>query len=511
VEGLKAMKASITRRSFIGQALGTAAVMAGSSTVPGNINVEPEDRCNIVLIVADDHHSDLLGFYGIPELKTPNLDRLAWEGVHFTNCYTPNPICAPSRAAILTGQDCFTNGVYFFKKPFRKAAPQLGQLLSNAGYETFYTGKWHNEGRPCNFGFTSGDNIFVGAMYRSQNQTRVSDFCSEEPHEVVERYSASVFSDSAVEFLNDRKADEKPFFLYVSYTTPHDPWTTPPGEWGEMYDPKDVPIPENFMPRPMNGSKPFRFYDRHFAINQRDEQLLKPFPRTAESVKLIRSQYYRVVSYMDHQIGRILNKLDEEGLTENTMVIYVSDNGICLGAHGRSGKQSMYEEAIKVPLIIRYPRLLRSCDCGFDVEVFRAKHLYRNSRLVSLIDLLPTICEASKVEVPPKVEGGSLLSLYQGKSNWSRNHIFAASVTPQFRGPNSRATRTEQFKLIDNLATNEIELYDLENDPYEVTNLAGLKEYEGIQQKLTERLQAWRLRAEKDKDIPFKKTSAESG
>jgi arylsulfatase A-like enzyme len=213
---------------------------------------------------------------------------------------------------------------------------------------------------------------------------------------------------------------------------------------------------------------------------------MTPFPRTPEGVRDVRSRYYGTITHDDQQIGRILDKLDQKQMTDNTLVIFLADHGISLGAHGISGKQIMYDEGIHLPLIIRYPRLKRG----------RPK----NTNLVSLIDIFPTLCEAAGVEVPESIEGRSLLGPYQGKGHWDRECIFSSFVSPVKHRLNIRCVRTQCFKLIHHLTTDEIELYDLLNDPYELNNLAGVESFADIQRQLTLQLAAWREKSEPKSD-----------
>jgi arylsulfatase A-like enzyme len=472
-----AVRSDTVRRSFEYALTGTLRT-AGKRAKP-----------NIVLIVGDDWAHNDLGIAGHPLLKTPNLDRLATEGVRFAKAFTPNPICTPSRAALLTGQDCWTNGCYFFGMPIKPESAHFAQLLAQAGYETFYTGKWHNDGLPSHRGFTAGKYIGGGGPGAGGHfKPRVSDFGGGNARQ-IERFDSELFTDAAVEFLDARppyvgrarEADDKPFLLFVSFMTPHDPWT-PPGKYATMYDPQAIELPPNFMPRPMNGSKPFDYYTDWHGNNLRDEIQMTPFPRTPEGLRDVRHRYYGQITHDDGQIGRILQALDRKGLTDDTLVIFLADHGISLGAHGILGKQTMYEEGIRLPLIVRYPRLQR----GGAV----------NLSLVSLIDVFPTICQAAGVTIPSSVEGRSLLGLYGGQESWDRERIFASFVSPTAHRLNVRCIRTERYKLVHHLTTDEIELYDLEKDPYERDNLAGHGQFEGLQKQLTAQLLAWRKHAE---------------
>jgi arylsulfatase A-like enzyme len=365
--------------------------------------------------------------------------------------------------------------------PIRPQSKHFAQLFSEAGYETFYTGKWHNDGLPSQRGFTSGKYIGGGGPGSDGHfKPNVRDFGGGNRHQ-IERFDSELFTDAAVEFIGSHRPAGKPFLLFVSYMTPHDPWT-PPGKYATMYKPQAIDLPPNFMPRPMNGSKPFKYYTNWHGTNLRDEKQMVPFPRTAKGVRKVRSRYYGTITHDDEQIGRILCKLDDRQLAKNTLVIFLADHGISLGAHGISGKQTMYDEGIRLPLIMRYPRLKRSSA--------------ENSNLVSLIDIFPTICEAAGIIIPESVEGKSLLDLYNRQVPWDRKHIFASFVSPIRHRLNIRCIRTERYKLVHHLTTEEIELYDLEKDPYELENLAGHRRFAKLQKQLIAQLSVWRTKVE---------------
>ncbi len=426
------------------------------------------DRANVVILISDDQMLHALGCAGNQAIKTPHLDRLAGDGVLFTRCFSPNPICTPSRACILTGQDSWTNGCVFFGEPIRESSPLWPRLLAQAGYDTFFAGKWHNDGQPSTRGFTCGAEIFVGGMFDHGQIPVIQYGQPKKARKPAQKYSSELFVDAAIRFL-DRRDAGRPFAVYVAFTVPHDPWT-PPGEYATMYAPDEMPVPANFMPRP-----PFQMHPSFPTL--RDQRQL-PFPRTKADVRRALSQYYGMITHMDVQIGRLLEVLDQQGLAEDTLVIFVSDQGYSLGSHGFVGKQTMYEEGLITPLILRYPRLRRgppTCDA-----------------LVSLVDLFPTICEAAGVDVPETVEGQSLLGLYQGKVEKLRDQVFASFHSPTKHFMSTRCIRTERHKLVQHLLTGEVELFDLATDPLELKNLAGRSDHAKLQEQLTEKLMAWR-------------------
>ena len=431
---------------------------------------------HLLVLLADDMAADDLGAAGNPVVRTPNLDRLAREGVRFANAFTPNPICTPSRAALLTGQTDWTNGCTFFGRPISPRSPHFARTLAEAGYETFYTGKWHNDGRPWDRGFTSGAHHLVPpgcpADRGGHERPEIMDHGGGN-RRTVERFSSTLITDAAVDFLERRPSDARPFLMVVSYAAPHDPWT-PPEEDVALYPAGSIPLPANFLPRP-----PGRWFTDWHGRELRDEALM-PFPRTPEGVREARRRYYGMITQMDRQIGRLLDVLDRRGLARDTLVVFLADHGISLGAHGFSGKQAMYEECLRLPLVLRHPRLPRG-------EAVRRE-------LVSLIDVFPTLCDAAGVKVPSAVEGRSLLPLYRGEGAWARDRLFATFTSPAQHRMDVRALRTSRHKYIRHLTTGEEELYDLEGDPHEMRNLADDPGRADLRRSLSEELSAWQSR-----------------
>jgi len=423
------------------------------------------ERPNVILILSDDHNYNALGCSGNDAIRTPNLDRLAAEGVYFDRCFTPNPICSPARAAIYTGQDSWNSSVTFNGKPIPEGTPTLPHLLAGAGYETCFIGKWHNDGKPWTRGYTTGKRCWAGGKF-DHFELALTEFGNDDPEDrkTAEAYSTTVFSDDAVEYLNGKH--EQPFLMVLAYTVGHDVFKAPPGYEGK-YDPAEVPLPKNFMPKP-----PFR----QFTPTIRDETVLA-FPRTESEVREATAEYYAMFEHLDANVGRLMTALDENQLTDNTVVIFCSAKGMSMGSHGIIGKQTMYEEGIRTSLIVRHPNLKPATR--------------RNSNLVTTTDLLPTICEAAGVAIPAVVDGKSLLGLYDG-SREGREKIFCSYHDPR-RATITRTIRTRRHKLIQHLVTGERQLFDLEKDPHELDNLVDDPEFEPLATRLQLELLDWRM------------------
>jgi len=443
-------------------ALATAHV--AGKTVAGS---QASQRPNILVLLSDDHLYRALGCAGDELIRTPNLDRLASTGVYFSRCFTPMPQCSPSRAAIFTGQDCWTNGVRTGTAPFGKDVVLWPTVLASAGYQTFITGKWHNATAPWDCGFECGANIYEGGMADHRDMKVIQWREAKRDRKEVKGFSSTIFADSIIKFLHERDA-ARPFCAYAAFTAPHDPWV-PPAEYAAMYEPDRMPLPPNFM-----AKVPFHAPTNFLLL--RDQQVL-PYPRTESDVKQGLALYYGMISQLDHEIGRILDAVDELGLADTTLIVFAGDHGYSLGSHGFVGKQCMYEEGIRLPLIVRDPRLKREhsrCDA-----------------LVSLTDFYATLCEAGGATTPGAVEGRSLFDLYQGKPVEWRDRVFASHHSPEKHGMSTQCVRTERYKLIQHQLTGEVELFDLQEDPFELVNLAGKPAVATIESQLSEQLTKW--------------------
>lgn len=433
---------------------------------------------NVLLIVSDDHQHSALGAAGNAVVKTPHLDRLASQGVRFTHAFVHIPICTPSRAAYLTGMYGPRNGVSFFGMKRREGAPAIAEILSQRGYQTAFTGKWHNNDRPPGWGFQWTRNVFLGGMGAYTDPRMVQG--ADDPPAVVKGNITELIADAAVRFLGERDS-ARPFFMNVAFTAPHDP-RTPPPEYERMYDPARVPLPGNFMARP-----PFD----PGTLNIRDEKLL-PLPREEAAVRQEIARYFGLITHLDAQIGRILDELEKRQLADNTVVIFAGDNGLTLGAHGLLGKQTMYEEGVRVPLIIRHPRLASSGGRG-----------QTRDALVDLIDLVPTICDWTGTPPPPGVDGLSLAAVVKGEAPRVRDAIFGMYNEKQV--PLFRMVRTERHKLIRYLQLNREELFDLKSDPLELKDLSGDPALKDVRDRLRTRLEELQEKAGDDAGQEAKK------
>jgi arylsulfatase A-like enzyme len=440
-------------------------------------NCTAQRRPNVLFLLTDDQRADTIRELGNNVINTPNLDRLVRNGVAFTRAVCANPICTPSRAEILSGCNGFRNGVVDFGRPIDSELLLWPQAMQRAGYQTWYVGKWHNDGHPTTRGYDETLGLFAGGGGRwavdrvdwkgseitgYRGWIFQSDDGTKYPEKGVGLTSgiSRHFADAAIQFI--RRKSEKPFFLHVNFTAPHDPLLMPPG-YEDMYDPKKIPLPPNFLPK-----HPFD----HGNLEGRDERLL-PWPRTKKLVRETIAMYYAVISHLDEQIGRIIAALEETGEADNTIIIFSSDHGLGVGSHGVRGKQNMYEHTINVPLIIRGPGIPKN-------ERRRAQ--------VYLRELYPTVCDLAGIEIPSSVEGQSFAQALVSNRYTHHREVFGYFRDKQ------RMIRNDRWKLIQYPQIDKLQLFDLPSDPHELNDLANDRAHLSTVEDLRERLHSWQVR-----------------
>ncbi len=432
-------------------------------------------RPNIVFLLSDDQRPDTIAALGNSIIKTPHLDQLVKQGTSFTRAVCANPICTPSRAEILTGVGGFHNGSMDFGKPIKAELPTWAQTMHNAGYQSWYVGKWHNDGKPVLRGYDETLGLFTGGGGRwavpsyDGNGVLVTGyrgwiFQDDERHFFPGKgvgLSSNIsehFADAAIEFIKREHA--QPFFLHVCFTAPHDPLLMPIG-YEQYYDPDKIPAPANFLPE-----HPFD----HGNFDGRDEALL-PWPRTKKIVQNDLSLYYSVISHLDTQVGRVVDALKKSGQWENTILIYSSDHGLAMGSHGLRGKQNMYEHTVGVPMIM----------VGPDIPADK-----RSAAQCYLRDLYPTTCDLTGVVIPESVEGKSLKPVLTGDKTAIYDEVYCYFRDYQ------RMIRTDRWKLILYPHLNRVQLFDLKNDPLEQHDLSREPSHQETRNRLLQKLNAWR-------------------
>lgn len=393
---------------------------------------------NIIFLLSDDQRADTIHALGNAHITTPNLDQLVSAGTTFTRAYCmgaqQGAVCVPSRAMMLSGKTLF----HISEKLANTTT--WPQVFAQAGYATYGIGKWHNTPPSFLATFQAGKAIFFGGMNDPYTMP-LQDLNAAQQlvnKRTAEKHATELFTDAALEFLQQKR--EQPFALYVAFTLPHDPRTAPK-EFRAQYDAAKLPLPKNFL-----SQHPFD----NGEMMVRDEQLAS-WPRTPETVRAALADYYACVTYLDAQVGRILDALKQTGQYDNTIIVYASDHGLAIGSHGLFGKQNLYEHSMKAPVILAGPGVPEN---------------KRSDAFTYLLDLYPTLCDLAGLAVPPGVEGLSLVPVLKGQQKTRRAAIFTAYRDVQ------RAVRDERWKLIVYPQINQLQLFDLQRDPDELHNLA---------------------------------------
>ena len=439
-------------------------------------SVADDSRPNVLLIVTDDQRPDSIHALGNEQIRTPTLDRLVYEGTTFTRAITASPICVASRAELLTGRNGLLNGNNDHGSSPKADVPHWASVMGDAGYETCYVGKWHTRGRPSTHGYTRTAGLYAGGGgkfplthpvdwkgmpvtgYRGWVfQTDDGTIFPERGVGLTPDISAE-FADAAIGFLEEKR--DRPFFLHVNFTAPHDPLFYPSG-LKHLYDSEEIPLPPNFAER-----HPFD----HGNFEGRDE-VLYHWPRTPDETRNGLAVYYAVISHLDEQVGRLLKSLEQLRLEQNTLVIFTSDHGLAMGSHGLRGKQNMYEHSIGVPFIFRGP--------GIDRGRKTMAQCY-------LRDLYPTVCDLTGIDIPESVQGTSLRPVLSGESRGVYDEIFAYFRDTQ------RMVRTDEWKYVVYPQVNREQLFHLKNDRDELRDLAQNPRYAEVKSDLQARLRKWR-------------------
>jgi len=447
----------MSKLTFTAGAAGALAALIGAA-IFSCAPAEPR-RPNILFLFADDQRADTIGAWGNSHIQTPNIDRLVAEGFSFRSNYNmggnSGAVCVPSRAMLNSGK------AYFRIRMDLEGVKIMPEVLRESGYTTFATGKWHNKRPSWLRGFQHGKSILFGGM-ANHLKVPVEDLLPDGKlgnQRIGEKFSSELFADAAVDFLKNYKGD-KPFYAYVAFTAPHDP-RMPPVPFRQMYYENRPPLPENFLPQ-----HPFNLGPN---MTGRDERLAA-WPRTKEVVSDQLAEYYGMITHLDGQIGRVLQALEESGHADNTIIIYAADHGLAVGSHGLLGKQSIYECAQRCPLIFAGPGIPKG----------------QSSRAFTyLLDVFPTVASLAGVTPPAGLDGHDLSPIWRGEKQKVRDSVFLAFTNWM------RSVRDERYKLIRYPQINYMQLFDLQNDPHEMRNLADEPAQAGRIQQLTELLKQW--------------------
>ena len=495
---------------------GAGAIIAGGSLT--SCQKKEQKQYNIVYIMTDDHSFQTMSCYDERYTETPNLDRIADEGVRFTNSFVANSLSGPSRACMLTGKHSCANGFYDNTTCVFDASQQtFPKLLQKAGYETAVIGKWHLESLPT--GFDHWEIVpGQGDYYNPQFITQQNDTIQKHG------YITDIITDDAIDWLDNGRDKDKPFCLLVHHKAIHRNWMADTAHLA-LFEDKTFPLPETFWDdysgRQAAAAQEMSIFkdmdlaydlktvteetgktglgqayagmlerldpeqraawEKFYASVIADFKARAPKGRELAEWKFQRymRDYLKVVKSLDDNVGRLLDHLEEEGLLENTLIVYTSDQGFYMGEHGWFDKRFMYEESMRTPLIMRLPdRFVR--ENGLEAHDI--------PELVQNIDYAPTFLELAGAEIPDDIQGESLVPLLKGEhpDNWRQSLYYHFYEYPAEHSVKRHyGIRNDRYKLIHFYHDIDAwELYDLLEDPNELHNLYGQPGYEALTDSL---------------------------
>ncbi len=486
-----------SRRVFAGSAaVCLAAGLAGCAPEP--------ERPNILFIFSDDHAAHAISAYGSVINETPNLDRLAEEGMLFRNAFVTNSICAPSRATVLTGQYGHLNGVPTNREALHPTTLTFPKLLGEAGYQTAIIGKWHLKERPA--GFDHYEVLRGQGPYYNPRLFTPTDSVD------YDGYTTDIITDRVLRWLEEGRDASRPFLLMYQHKAPHR-WWDPSPEHLALYDDGPIPEPatlfddwegrtsaareqemtiaEHLWPRdlkleePVEMLTPEQIETWRAAYGPKNEAFraldLEGEALTRWNYQRYIKDYLRTIASIDDNLGRVLDWLEREGLADNTVVVYTSDQGFFLGDHGWFDKRWMYEESLRTPLLVRWPDVVEPGSVNED--------------LVQNLDFAETFLDLAGVEIPASMQGRSLLPLLRGEApaDWRDAIYYQYFEYPGWHMVRRHyGVRTHRYKLIHYYEIGEWELFDLERDPEELRSVYDHPRYQEVVEELELRLEELR-------------------
>jgi arylsulfatase A-like enzyme len=489
-------------------------------------NVTVQKRPNILYIMSDDHAYQAISAYGYGLNSTPNIDRIAKEGAIFTKAFVTNSISAPSRAVMLTGKFSHLNGKIDNRGGFNWDQNNFPKLLQQNGYQTALIGKIHLDGLPQGFDYS---NVLPG-----QGQYYNPDFIENGVKKQYHGYVTTLTTQFALDWLDKKRDKSKPFCLLYHQKAPHRNWL-PEEKYLNLFEDRDIPFPENFfddysgrttaahtqemeITKVMSWGNDMKFENDPYTgeptpfganlkrmdeqqraawravYNPKNEAFIKANPQGKDLAKWKYQRYIRdylkCIQSVDDGVGEVLDYLDKNGLTENTIVVYTSDQGFYLGEHGWFDKRFMYEESFRTPLMIRYPKEIKP---GSVIE-----------QMVQNVDYAPTFLNYAGIKPDKEMQGESFRNLMSGKSMKWRDAIYYHyyEYPAEHAVKRHYGVRTERYKLIHfYYDVDEWELFDLEKDPHEMKSVYNDPAYSEIQVKLHKKLLELRSKYKDTDDV----------
>jgi arylsulfatase A-like enzyme len=478
---------------------------------------QQEQRPNIIFVFTDDLAYQAVSAYGHGLNLTPNIDRLAAEGMRFNRCVVTNSICGPSRATILTGKYSHLNGFYRNESTkFDGSQQTFPKILQKNGYQTAIVGKWHLGSKPTGFDHWE--------VMKGQGFYYNPEFLSKEGEKIVEGYSVDVVRQLAMDWLENEKDEDKPFMLMVQFKAPHREWEPGPDHLTKYDDhifPEPATLFDDYRGRGTPAKNQMMTIADHMVLEgdnklytekskknnkgrsysrmtdkQRREWDAAYGPKNEEFYKtelsgidLVRWKYQRymrdyisVVAALDDNVGKLLDYLDDQGLAENTLIIFASDQGFYLGEHGWFDKRWMYEESFRTPLLVKWPGKIKAGSVNNDI--------------VSNLDFAETFLNAAGVAIPEDMQGRSLLPIFTGNTpaDWRKSFYYHYYEGGGHGVPEHEGVYMDSIKLINFYTLNEWEMYDLRRDPHELFSVLDNPQYKSAKERFEKELN--RLRNE---------------
>lgn len=455
------------------------------------------NRPNIVYIMTDDHATQMMSAYNTLRAATPNLDRIGEEGIIFRNSFCTNSLCAPARATLLTGKYSHKNGQFGNRDIFDGSQQTFPKLLQKAGYQTAMIGKWHLKSDPTGFDYWNilpGQGAYVNPVLIEAGERKS-----------YEGYVTDIITDFAIDWIKERDSD-RPFMLCYHHKAPHAQWV-PSAEHDALWEDDTIPYPENYHDDESGRAQSVRDATNQLvpdmmqrwrafgtAMNKEDPGDLQGAELKDWLYQQYVKDYMRVMVSVDENVGRFMHFLKEEGLDENTVVIYTADNGMFIGDHGRFDKRLMDEESLRIPLVIRYPEGIKA---GSVTDLFSLN-----------VDYAPTILDLAGVEIPDDMQGRSLRPILEGEEpeDWRNSLYYHYYDHPDFQFqdvPPHYGVRTDRYKLIHYYPTDKVEasgweLLDLKTDPLELENQFDNPLYQYVVEDLKVEIEKWRTKLDVD-------------
>jgi arylsulfatase A-like enzyme len=457
----------VTRREFLKVCTCAAVRSSGASAAD-----EENKRPNLVYIFADQLRHDVFGFRGDQKAITPNFNRLASEGVQFANAVSVSPVCAAYRASLFTGKYTSSTGMVINELCINPNHDTIAYALHDAGYNLGYLGKWHLvDVHPRSIPQGPGRLGFQHAsLWRAYNFNHANyrGYFWEDRGDATERvaidgYQTDAWNRMACEFIADAAGRGQPFALFLSYSPPHDPWTrenVPPAHY-EKFKSVEFPHPKNFK------EEPDQYADR--------EKSPERWKRWSDSLPENRRCYYAMVSHLDDKLGEIMNAIEQAGCANNTILVSTSDHGEMFGSQGRVFKTTFYEEAARVPFLVRWPGRIRPGT--------------KSDACLNTPDIAPTLLSLLGIPIPDSMEGIDLSHCAKGESGPEPEFAFMQGMGHTYQwidGSEWRAVRTKRYTYARYLCDRSEHLYDNQADPYQLTNLARDTAYGDTLRKLRE-------------------------